>query len=456
MSAETHPAQSLATPVGASEVIAERTVQSKLFQFGDGVMMRKTSMGQIHYKEDRTNRVEDWKEIDLVPDASLRVSRVPYIAQASQSEVGFTYTSRLGGVYSARLIEVGTSGEAVPIESLNINPTVDGRRTYWRDLLPGLDVYILHTPMGVEFFKVLHNDAAPTRFVWEVISDEPAQFQSAHRSRAVDKDKKRARMTMDIVDLGLVEGKRHLRITEQFERQTSEVINLRTRERKWVDGFTYPISIDVPDVTEDINAGSDDGEFHHNSVQTSVTYFNLVGASYIRMGNYKASVGYAGGFRFSAVAVPQGATITLAELVLEVVSTPSNNPKMDVRGNAADNALDWTTEDTLEMALTTASTAWSQTAGSTTVKIVVTDIIDEIIGRGGFSSGNAVKLAAMPIQTGTAVRDVLVKPYEISQGVAAHLEVTYTVANDDQEFSGTLAERSDPSTHKFPVEVVAY
>ncbi len=106
---------------------------------------------------------------------------------------------------------------------------------------------------------------------------------------------------------------------------------------------------------------------------------------------------YYGGLRFQGVAVPQGALITSATLVLQSAGTAFGGSGTNWGywyGDAADNSAAWTNSDRPDQRTkTTANSAviWS-TVNTTPVPTDVTAIIQEIVNRAGWASGNALSI----------------------------------------------------------------
>lgn len=101
--------------------------------------------------------------------------------------------------------------------------------------------------------------------------------------------------------------------------------------------------------------------------------------------------------RFPGVTVPQGATITAASVTLNAdQSKEAGTIRMSIKAIAADSATAPTSAaDGDSRTLTTASTSWnisSWTAGNDITSPSLTGIAQEIVNRGGWSSGNALVL----------------------------------------------------------------
>lgn len=111
-------------------------------------------------------------------------------------------------------------------------------------------------------------------------------------------------------------------------------------------------------------------------------------------GNTSGTI-FTAGLRFIAVAVPQGATVSSATLTLK---TDPANPATGsawgaIKGVAADDAPIWTTTDPSAASKTTQSVTITSTA---TVAYDVTAIVQAIINRAGWASGNALAFAGDP------------------------------------------------------------
>ncbi len=106
---------------------------------------------------------------------------------------------------------------------------------------------------------------------------------------------------------------------------------------------------------------------------------------------------YNGGFRFTGLNIPQGATINSATFSGYVYDVGSDNLYCTIYGHDVGNAPDFSTNQyiktTGQRPRTTASVTWQSDFGSTGWKDKdVTGIVQEIIGRGDWSSGNAIAL----------------------------------------------------------------
>jgi hypothetical protein len=131
-------------------------------------------------------------------------------------------------------------------------------------------------------------------------------------------------------------------------------------------------------------------------------------------------------WRFVSVTIPQGATINTATLGLTQETAAATNPTdANIYGNDVDNAAQPTTyADIVSMTQTTATTL-ADVSSAATKAYDVTSIVQEIVNRGGWTSGNALLLAMFP---DTGVADNLSDTwYTYDGGTAPTLDIDYTV-----------------------------
>lgn len=150
------------------------------------------------------------------------------------------------------------------------------------------------------------------------------------------------------------------------------------------------------------------------------------------------------GMRFTAVTIPRGAKITNAYIQFKTDEVTSGSCSLTVRGQAADSASTFTTTgyNLSSRSTTSASAAWSPAAWGTIGEEGVNQrtpdisaIIQEIIDRSGWASGNAMVI----VITGSGTRTA--KSYDGDSAGAPLLVVEYTTAAywKLNETSGTSA-----------------
>lgn len=155
----------------------------------------------------------------------------------------------------------------------------------------------------------------------------------------------------------------------------------------------------------------------------------------------RASTNQTVGLRFTGVTLPPNATVTNAYIQFKAKSTNSEVTDLTVQGQATDDPVSFSGSlyNVSARARTTASVAWSPAAwtlgaaGSAQRTPNLASIIQEIVGRPGWSSGNALAF----IVTGTGRRVAL--PYDGSQADAPLLRIEYKETNTPPSVDGFAA-----------------
>ncbi|OQY26964.1 MAG: hypothetical protein B6244_12075, partial [Candidatus Cloacimonetes bacterium 4572_55] len=198
-----------------------------------------------------------------------------------------------------------------------------------------------------------------------------------------------------------------------------------------------------------INTGSDDAE----EAESGGVYLT---SSDLELVEDESSGSQTVGMRFTGVTVPQGATVTNAYVQFEVDETTSTSTSLEVRGNDVNNASTFVNSNgnisgrTVTDALVNWNPpAWNQedANGEDQRTPDISSIIQEIVDRSGWNSGNAIAL----IITGSGER--VAKAYELNPNgpdVAPELHIEYyegTAANTAPVVSDildqTIAEGSN-------------
>ncbi|MCA0144865.1 hypothetical protein [Blastococcus sp. LR1] len=170
-----------------------------------------------------------------------------------------------------------------------------------------------------------------------------------------------------------------------------------------------------------VRAGADDAEERSSGVTLGSGDMNLVVD-----GSKMQTVG----LRFAGVQLPRGATVTNAYVQFQVDEVSTGAANLRVAGQAADDAASFTTVagNISGRQRTAASVAWVPeswpTAGARTAGQRTTDlsaVVQEIVNRGGWGSGNALAL----IVTGTGER--IAESFEGGAARAPVLHVEYRI-----------------------------
>lgn len=143
-----------------------------------------------------------------------------------------------------------------------------------------------------------------------------------------------------------------------------------------------------------VNASAGDAWVANRALNNSVQIATTV----LTFGNNGAATSF--GVRFVSVTIPQGTTLTSATLTLTANATYSGGAiSMIVKGQAADNPGVFLTtgkdlDPTVRARTTAASTAWNlaSVVADTAYSKDVTSVVQEIINRAGWASGNALVL----------------------------------------------------------------
>jgi len=173
-----------------------------------------------------------------------------------------------------------------------------------------------------------------------------------------------------------------------------------------------------------VSQSSDDAEesLEDNSVTVDSTDLEMIRESQID--DYDQVVG----IRFQNVAVPAGATIVSAHIEFEVDETSSDATSLTLYGQAHDNPPTFaeTDNDISNRSKTTASVAWTPDAWDTVSEKHQTNdltaIVQEIVNRGGWASGNALVF----IVEGSGQR--IAEAYDGESANAPLLVIEYTTA----------------------------
>jgi len=186
------------------------------------------------------------------------------------------------------------------------------------------------------------------------------------------------------------------------------------------DPSTVPSSSTCRQIVAQVSASTDDAE-----ERTSNGNMTLTGTlQLIRSSSQNQYVGV----RFKNIKIPQGATIKSARLEFEVDSTNSSTTDITVKGHNVDNSPTFTSSSDnistrLSTEATTASVAWNGLPNlSANYKLVSPDIktiVQEIVNRSGWTSGNAISL----LISGSGTKNV--ESYDSEPAAAPKLYINY-------------------------------
>jgi hypothetical protein len=137
-----------------------------------------------------------------------------------------------------------------------------------------------------------------------------------------------------------------------------------------------------------LGTGSDDGRWSASNY-SNTAYYQIVGDA--------SGTDYHAFFRFPNITIPKNAVITAANLTVKANSTLSNSDCIiNIKAIAEDNPTAPTDKDDADSrSLTSAYSSWTLpafTSGESYTSGGINNVIQEIVKRSGWSSGNALCL----------------------------------------------------------------
>ena len=183
--------------------------------------------------------------------------------------------------------------------------------------------------------------------------------------------------------------------------------------------------------TQPILAGADDGSW---SAATPTPYYSN-NSTPLRVGSTStADFTRSAWLRFTGVTIPNGATITAATLTLTSDGITGGVPPMAIKVEAADNAAQVTSRtDVIARTRAATTKAWAPgtwpASGATVTSPDLSAVLQQVISRPGWASGNAVQLFIEDTSVGfTTAQQVSILPWDgAAAGQDPALTVTYTV-----------------------------
>jgi len=179
----------------------------------------------------------------------------------------------------------------------------------------------------------------------------------------------------------------------------------------------------------------------NNDVFDDGTNIDLNGADELIIGEHPVlSIEYTGGFRFTGLAIPQGAVITEAKILLVNDANSVGTPSLAIQGDDADDSAIFSTHaDFVGRTRTTASVAWTpgaQTAETKLTTIDIKDVVQEIVDRPGWTSGNDMSFF---IKNNGGVNSwILVYDYTVNAANSAQIQIAYSTGLSVEAPIGSL------------------
>lgn len=374
------------------ELTPLRTLNSKTFVQPDGKRRLVISRTQIHYV-DRNGELQEANPTWRQTDEAIECGTAPYDISIHKNGVGFDVVSKSGGSMSAVLLSVGGTA---PIRS---EPIVSGDIVMFPSVATDTDIIFRLLPAGVKSLRVVRSAMAPRVFVWQVDCDDAGKEKIDRRFVGFDAAGRRLDLSRDAV-VG--------QVTEKWGGKTI-TLDQNTRVKSLSDDVVYPVTID-PSFSESIPSDNDDVWEKRGNYQGGV--LTEVSDNTYAYGYYGDYVGLWGvtnyskshaGWRFTNVTIPQGATVTSATLSVYVNYLNGTGAAGVIYGYATDNAAAWSigtnpgagTVTPARVVLTTATTSFSRPSTGSHSYDVAT-IVQELINRAGWASGNALSFVVKP------------------------------------------------------------
>lgn len=180
-------------------------------------------------------------------------------------------------------------------------------------------------------------------------------------------------------------------------------------------------------VSSQVLASTDDAEQYSTTNVYSDQSLELVAVKKSNT-NYKQEVG----LRFNNIKIPKSSTITSAYLQFTANASESGAISLTINGQAADNPGTFTTNsnDISNRPLSTHSISWSPsawTSGSIYNSPDITSIVQELVNRSGWSSGNSMAMLITSTDTNASNTNNrrTAAAYDKGQGVATKLIINY-------------------------------
>ena len=215
----------------------------------------------------------------------------------------------------------------------------------------------------------------------------------------------------------------------RFRKQANRLfVEVRT-PWAWLENASYPVVID-PTVDDQVGASDEDAWEKDDGTGFDDTSVYIRGVS-----NTSASTRTNGGFFFNNITIAQAATIDVAYTTIVPAGTSYDDPNINIRANDVDNAVDFTADADVTTRVNSASTSnyteWIDTSIGTASQNSpsIIDVVQEVINRGGWSSGNDMVILFEGKED--ANYDFRVISYDESTSDCAKLHIEYTAISSN-------------------------
>lgn len=389
------------------EVIERRTSHSKTFHLNSNKYQCSTTLGPCHYRDSE----KQLQDIDLRcrdDRGAYLMDKAPHTVRVAKNSPSYRYTGQLGTI-SVELVAINDNPMARR-ELVREAPTGALRRREslsWQSIALDTDYQIIPTVSGCATLITLHSANAPRKWRWEIIGDDILSPIVGHDANGYPLELLVTRIGefLDVTWTGRIYDAKRLR-----------------KGARSVLPPAYPVTID-PIVNEVIPSNANDAgsvagfgsSFQANAANILQGYSTVVGSGW-------------SGFRFTTIAIPQGATITAATLTFDISNT-FGSPSSRFYADAADNPGVWATTDRMKnITKTAAFAAFAPIVTTNGFTIGATSVVQEIISRTGWSSNNAMRFAGFNQAGIGADNSAAIAALDHATLTEARLDITYTLS----------------------------
>lgn len=402
-----------------------RTLNSKRFDLGNGFHRIIHRLGRVHFQDD-DGSLKDI-DTDLRDDGTGQIvaDQLPFRFRLLKQGIGYAYQSRSGGTVICQLRRVGTT--AIATDSA-FSFTRQGNRVIFADVATDTDIIIQVNRSGIQTWRRLKSASAAKSWRWGIQYDAAGQAKLDTDIRGIDGTDPRPRVLngLSITDSQPQDnGDGTFTILRQ-ETWDGTVITRdpQTRVPSVTSDPVYPVLVD-PDVTDHIAADADDG--YEDTKYGFFTSYQFGGKDLLGRAGFGTPSIFNPGFRFQNVIVAQGATVTLANLKLNILSNSGGFGGGKIYGVAANSAAAWSSSNRPSQQTKTSSTVtFTRPSGTGIVTKDVTTIVQEIVNRAGWSSSNSLSLFVLSYETTN--RYTVIEDYHNAGTNEAVLEITLAAA----------------------------
>lgn len=364
------------------ERIQDRGERSKVWDLGGNKRRCIVGIKALHYKDDPTDKNEQFKDIDLTLLSDRSCHKTQYDIQVYDDKVGFSYTSKRGGRLDFELLEI----DGVAVDNRRFNITQNGNQLFWNNVADDVDMKVMLRSQSAELYKQLKTATAAKTFKWKIEKWKNSKCDFQRELSGIDSTAKAGRLEINtnvILDKKATDRDIYF-FEEEWTGRLSRIVDLETRIREWKEDPVYPVMIDAV-ANEEVSADADDcWEAYDTSFKQGGTYLRVA------TGETKKA-----GMRFASVGVPQGATITSAVMGM-YMQYGYIGIKPKVYFEEVTNAPAWSAGNRpsqMGNKVPAGGIAWTPAASGSNFldTLGVTNAIQIIVSQGGWSSGNALR-----------------------------------------------------------------